>query len=82
MMIEHQEAEILAWEVNLNPNPNMKIDLNVQCTCLCWRQGIKIDELTYTPLRPVPRIHHYKVGLGGNGALTKIQSQILGQPRA
>ena len=27
MMIEHQEAEILAREVNPNPNPNMKIGL-------------------------------------------------------
>ena len=26
-MIEHQEAEILAWEVNPNLNPNMKIGL-------------------------------------------------------
>ena len=27
MMIEHQEAEILASEVNPNPNPKMKIGL-------------------------------------------------------
>ena len=27
MIIGHQEAEILAWEVNPNANPNMKIGL-------------------------------------------------------
>ena len=27
MMIEHQKAEILAWEFNPNPNLNMKISL-------------------------------------------------------
>ena len=35
MMIEHQEAEILAWEVTLNPDMKIGLSAHVQCVCVC-----------------------------------------------
>ena len=42
MMIEHQEAEILTWEVNPNPNPNVKIGLDAHVK---WAGLLDCDEL-------------------------------------
>ena len=39
MMIEHQEAEILAQKVNPNPNPNMKIGLGAYVYCTSFQSS-------------------------------------------